>query len=96
MLLGPWTSTPPIYQLENSTFEQQKRKELSESSRKPGYMVPCLLWFPGLPWLHLDLDSPARAAEVEGTLRKTELCHSTIKACYDLILASKKVSFAQF
>lgn len=75
----PWVPGHPqklIHYLENGTFEQQKRKQLEESPRKPGYVVPCLLWLPGLPWLHLDLDSPAGAAEVEGTLRKP--CYATL------------------
>lgn len=53
-------------------------------------LVPWLLWLPNLPWLHLDLGSPARRAAAVGvTLRNPGV------SC-DLILAPNKGNFALF
>lgn len=60
----------PTHRRDSSASEQRQEQQLEESPCKPEDGVPCLLWLPGLLWLPPDLDSPARAAEVTGALRK--------------------------
>lgn len=75
----------------------RKGSSLRNSPHNAGCVVPCLLWLPGLPWLHLDLGSPARA-EVEGTLREPRYaspCNpSTLCTQRRLVLPHLDQSFA--